>query len=177
MSKSNQNLALIDIFSVARNRKTVQTQIKVTDMPELVAFLCDVADDDTFSVEIVGVEGARGLPGAILSFKGEVNVPCTHCMKSIAVTVEREVPFLFVKTEAEANRMPIDEDEDWEITVGSSHMNIADWVQEEAILSLPAFPKHETCEANEMVQKHKKVQEDVKKPNPFANLRALMQKN
>ncbi len=177
MTKSKQNFATVDIFSVSRKHQRIETQVPVKDMPELCAFLCDVSDSDMIDVVIEGCDGAKGLPGAILQFSGEVSVPCTRCMKPIAVTVEREVPFLFVMTEAQANRLPIDDDDEWEIVVGSDRMNVAQWVQEEAILSLPNFPRHDDCEPPVELQEEQSQEEIAKKPNPFANLRDLMKKN
>ena len=80
-------------------------------------------------------------------------------------------------TESQANRLPIDEDEDWEIVVGSDRMNVAHWVQEEAILSLPNFPRHENCEPPADIKEQEIEPDEIKKPNPFANLKDLMKKN
>ena len=83
-----------------------------------------------------------------------------------------------MKSEAEANRLPVDEDEEWEVVVGSEHLKVADWVQEEVILSLPTFPKHEDCEApySEHLQADGQEAKE-EKPKPFANLRELLKKN
>ena len=177
MTKSKQNFATVDIFSVSRNHQRIETQVPVKSMPELCAFLCDIKDEDVFDVVIEGCDGFKGLPGAILQFSGNVFVPCTRCMKPIEVVVEREVPFLFVLNEVQANRLPIDEDEEWEIVIGSERMNVAEWVQEEAILSLPNFPRHEDCEPPVEIKNEKNEQKEEKKPNPFANLKDLMKKN
>ena len=48
---------------------------------------------------------------------------------------------------------------------------MADWVQEEAILSLPAMPLHDDCE---MAYENTSDEEvEAEKPNPFAALAAL----
>ena len=174
MTKSNQNLVKVDIFNVSRHLQTLTGTVAVAKMPELVKFLANDAGE--FDVTIRGTKGAKGLPGAVLTIKGRVEVPCTHCNGAIPVEIDREVPFLFVKSEAEANRMPLDEDEDMEIVVGSEQMNVAEWVQEEVILSLPTFPKHEDCDMPEMQADEEEIVEPSR-PNPFANLRDLMKKN
>lgn len=173
MSKSDQALEHIDIFSVAKNRQHVQTMVKLEAMPELASLLSAGEASDPFVVDIEGIEGDKGLPGALLTIHGTVFMNCVRCTKPVAVDIDREVPFLFVKDEAQANAVPV-EDEDWEIVVGSDHMNIAEWVQEEIILSLPGFPQHADCEAPQV---HEDEQFEVaidEKPNPFAQLREML---
>ena len=123
-------------------------------------------------------EPAASLPAAMLTIKGKVQMRCTRCTQPIDIDIEREVPFLFVKSEAEANRIPVEEDEEWEVVVGSEHMDVAAWVQEEIILSLPNFPRHDDCEAP---LKHSDIasedEEVIERPKPFANLRDLLKKN
>ena len=178
MSKDKQNFSTVDIFSVAGNRQKINTTVDISEMPELQTLIIDTESVKPFEVSIEGTEGVRGLPGALLSIKGSVQMRCTRCMNPIDVEIDREVPFLFVKSEAEANRIPVDEDEEWEVVVGSEHMDVAHWVQEEVILSLPTFPRHEDCEAPESEALNSQFEEELEeKPKPFANLRDLLKKN
>lgn len=49
---------------------------------------------------------------------------------------------------------------------GARSLSVADWVQEEAILSLPAMPLHDDCE---MAYENTSDEEvEAEKPNPFA---------
>ena len=173
MTKSNQKLLKVDIFSVSRNLLTVQESVSVADMPQLQKLLAN--DEGQLAVTIQGTKGDRGLPGANLTIEGTVNMLCTRCTKPMSVAIHREVPFLFTKTEEQADLIPI-EAEDVEIVVGSEEMNVIDWVQEEVILSLPAFPKHDDCESvlNDWEDDTPDVEE--KRPNPFANLKDLLKK-
>ena len=178
MSKANQNYSTVDIFSIARNRQKINTTVAVSEMPELAGMIVDADVCKPFEVQIEGTDGIKGLPAAILTVKGCVQMLCTRCTKPVEIAIDREVPFLFVKSEAEANRLPVDEDEEWEVVVGSEHLKVADWVQEEVILSLPTFPKHEDCEAPYSEHLQADMQEaKEEKPKPFANLRELLKKN
>ena len=67
MSKSDQALEHIDIFSVAKNRQHVQTMVKLEAMPELASLLSAGEASDPFVVDIEGIEGDKGLPGALLT--------------------------------------------------------------------------------------------------------------
>ena len=88
------------------------------------------------------------------------------------IPVSRELVFRFTKTEAEANALPLDEEgDDEEVIVGSRSLSVADWVQEEAILSLPAMPLHDDCEMDYENTSDEVV--EAEKPNPFAALAAL----
>lgn len=173
MTKSNQKLLKVDIFSVSRNLSTVEGTINVADMPQLQKLLAD--DQGQLFVRIEGTKGDRGLPGANLTIDGTVNMICTRCTKPMPVVVHCEVPFLFTKTEEQADLIPI-EAEDVEIVVGSEDMNVAEWVQEEVILSLPAFPKHEDCESVLDDWEDDMPEIEEKRPNPFANLKDLLKK-
>ncbi len=173
MLKNEQQLDHIDIFSVAKNRQHVQTTVSLEAMPELASLLSAGEASEPFVVDIEGIEGDKGLPGALLSIHGSVFMNCVRCTRPVSVNIDREVPFLFVKDEAQANAVPV-EDEDWEIVVGSEHMNIAEWVQEEIILSLPGFPQHDDCEAPQ-VSEDKQFERAIEvKPNPFAQLREML---
>ena len=178
MSRGNQNFSTVDIFAVASNRQKINTTVAVSEMPELIGLIINSEKVLPFDVRIEGTEGVRGLPGAILTISGHGQMRCTRCTQPIDIEIDREVPFLFVHSEAEANRIPIEEDEEWEVVVGSEHMNIAQWVQEEIILSLPTFPRHDDCHAPENHTSSGQSEEEItQRPKPFANLRDLLKKN
>lgn len=177
MSKA-QNFSTVDIFSIASNRQKINTKVAVSEMPELESLIINSEESHPFEVEIEGIEGVRGLPAALLTVKGKLQMRCIRCMKPLGVEIDREVPFLFVRSEAEANRIPVEEDDEWEVVVGSEHLNVAEWVQEEVILSLPSFPRHDDCEAPQSsVLNDDFEEEELEKPKPFANLRDLLKKN
>lgn len=173
----NFSSTTVDIYSVAKNRQKINTKITLAQMPELCAFLHEPDPAAELQVQITGIEGAKGLPGALLSVKGTLYMRCVRCMQPYQVYIDNEVPFLFAPTEADADRLPVDEDDDWEVTVGSEHLSIADWVQEEVILSLPSFPKHDDCESPEgITEVQSDDYEQEEKPTPFANLKEMLAK-
>jgi uncharacterized protein len=85
-------------------------------------------------------------------------------------SLEREVVFRFARSEAEADSIPIEEDDDVEIVVGSTKLNLLDWIEEEVLLSLPLVPMHET-ECTKHMQTSSVEKEE--KVNPFAELGKL----
>ena len=137
----------LDVFEIARTRQTVEGTLELDEMPELAHFIQALEGSLKFSVTGLGIE-------------------------PVSVPVSRELVFRYTKTEAEANALPLDEEgDDEEVIVGSRSLSVADWVQEEAILSLPAMPLHDDCEMDYENTSDEVV--EAEKPNPFAALAAL----
>lgn len=155
----------LDVFEIARTRQTVEGTLELDEMPELAHFIQALEGSLKFSVTGLGI--VERLPAASLSFEGTVVMQCARCNEPVSVPVSRELVFRFTKTEAEANALPLDE----EVIVGSRSLSVADWVQEEAILSLPAMPLHDDCEMDYENTSDEVV--EAEKPNPFAALAAL----
>ena len=160
----------IDIFELSRTRRTVEGTLTLDELPELSEALegNHKAADVTF--EAVGTAGRNDLPGADLVVRATLTTACVRCGKPYEVKIDKEIPFLFTQTEEEANAMPVDEDGDYEVVVGSRKFDLAQWVQEELILSLPAFPMHDDCEPDEEQLRTHETPETLEKPNPFACL-------
>ena len=69
--------------------------------------------------------------------------------------------------------MPIEEDEEFEIVVGSRKFDLVHWIEEELILSLPAFAQHDDCKPDAERLHTQETEETQAKPNPFACLASL----
>ena len=161
----------IDVFELARTRETVEGDVTLEEMPELAAFVQGVAAPG-FHFVATGLGTIERLPAASLTISGEVVMACARCNEPVTVPIAREITFRFTKTEAEADALPLDEEgEDEDVVVGSRRFSVALWVQEEAILSLPAMPLHEDCEMDYEDDEPEAPEEE--KPNPFAALAQL----
>ncbi len=166
----------LDIFEFARQRAKVAGKLAVETLPKLCSFLAGTGGEVEFDAE--GVGERRGRPAVRLVVSGDVERPCRYCNRPVRVHFKSDQEFLFVKTEEEADARPIDEDEeDEEVTVGSERFSIDAWVEEEAILSLPAVAEHEPddkdCTAGWEAPEEP---EGFEKPNPFAELALLKKK-
>lgn len=168
----------VDIFDFALSLRTLEGEVRLEQMPELAKIVKEI-QDDSLRFTAVGVGTIRGLPAVSLTIEGTVMVTCARCMDLTAVDIDREVTFLIVKSEAEADRLPLDEEgEDEDVIVGSQHFSLAQWVQEEAILSIPAMPMHDDCDVDwEPVDEPADEAPVQEKENPFAALAALKTKN
>lgn len=167
----------IDIFEFSRRHQTLEGDLDLKDLPGLEKMLSGPARLCQAHFHAHGIAGDKGLPGAELTIEARLVTECVRCGEPAEFRVTKTIPFLFAQTEAQANAMPIDEDGDWEIVVGSKRFDPAHWVEEELILSLPMFPKHEDCEmfhSKKLAQEEKEIQKNQTKP--FAGLQELLRK-
>lgn len=143
--ETGMGAVLIDVFRLSQDRQCASGVLEVSELPRLAAapgaFL-----SGHLAWRAQGTEGRRGLAGAVLRVKGELHGTCCRCGAPITLPVHLETSFLFAKSEAEADAIPLSEDGDDEIAVGSTRFDAAAWVEEEVLLALPLFPAHDDCE-------------------------------
>lgn len=162
---------LIDVFRLSHDRATEKGVLEVSDLPLLGDHEAKFTSG-SLAWEAEGTEGRRRLPGALLRIRGVLKGVCCRCGAPLEVEIDRETPFLFVKSEAEADAIPLSEDEDDEIVVGSPRFDVAKWVEEEVLLSLPLYPAHDDCDAPENPL-HEEEEPGMERVSPFAALAAL----
>ncbi len=168
-------MTTIDIFELSRARKTIEGDLGLEDFPQLATFLEGEGKDARVHYVAVGTAGRDGKPGAELTLHGVMRTRCVLCGEPYEEVIDKTVPFLFTKTEAEADAMDIAEDGEFEVVVGSKKFDVNFWVEEELMLSLPAFPQHDDCEPDrsKLSSREDPQQAAQQKENPFAVLAAL----
>lgn len=166
----------IDIFELSRAKAVQEGFLTIEDLPNLREILAAENPKAEVHFKAVGTGTRRRMASALLEIEASLTTECARCGKELVIEISRSVPFLFARTEDEADRMPIEEDGEDEVVVGSSKFDTAHWVEEELILSLDLFPAHEDCEPER--EKLETADEDasVERPNPFAGLAGLMKK-
>lgn len=164
-----------DAFELSRLRRRLDGQLAVARLPRLGAELADPASHIDYAVH--GGPDAQGHPGALLRLQGSLRLKCERCGEALDFALEREVRFRFVRSEVEADALPLEEEGEEEVVVGSQSMSLADWVEEEVLLSLPVAPKHEDCIAHAVARENLEVSVDAQPPQgrrqPFAALASL----
>lgn len=173
---TEEKMQYIDIFELSRARAEIEGTFTAADLPEALSLLEGEQRDIQVSWKAQGTPGRRELAGADLILDAEIVTACVRCGKPVTIRIEKTVPFLFTKTEKEADAMPIEDDEEYEIVVGSRKFDLAHWVEEEIILSLPAFAQHDDCEPDREKMHTEETVETAAKPNPFACLAGLKTK-
>ena len=135
----------INIFELARRGETIEGEVAVKDLPNLLGFTA--TENGTLRFVATGLGERRGLPAVDLDMEGDVDISCARCLKPMSVHIASGAVFRLVRTEAEANALPIEDDEeDEDVLVGSRNFDLEKWVEEEAILALPRMVVHDACE-------------------------------
>lgn len=162
----------IDIFELSRTRGEIEGDLALADLPGLSETLEGAQKSAAVHFHAKGTAGRDDLPGAALEIHAKIQTMCSRCGKPVEVTVDKTVPFLFTRSEEQADAMDISEDGEFEVVVGSTKFDVAAWVQEELILSLPAFPQHARCEVDE-AELEAADENFQERENPFAVLAGL----
>jgi uncharacterized protein len=157
------------VFELARERQSVMGELSLAAMPRLRASLA--RPDGHLAYRIFGVVDELGRPGAEMQLSANLVLECQRCNQELAYPLRRDARFRFVSSEEELNALPI-EDDDVDVIVGSRHMDIAAWVEDEAILSLPLVPRHDDCGPAVAFPEQDREEEGAR-PNPFAALAGL----
>ncbi len=164
-----------DAFELSRLRQRLAGQLEVARLPRLAAELAAPSGQVVYTVQ--GGPDAQGHPGALLRLRSTLRLKCERCAEALDFVLEREVRFRFVRSEGEADALPLEDEGDEEVVVGSQAMSLADWLEEEVLLSLPVAPKHEVCNAPAVAWENPEVTLAEQPPEgrrqPFAALAAL----
>jgi uncharacterized protein len=164
-----------DAFELSRSRQQLSGELAVSDLPRLAAELAAPVGQIDYTV--LGGPDAQGHPGARLRLSARLKLKCERCAEPLDCAIARDVRFRFVRSEAEADALPLEDEGEEEVVVGSPAMALADWVEEEILLSLPVAPKHESCTAPVRTWENPELAADEPRTEgrrqPFAALASL----
>jgi uncharacterized protein len=171
----------IDTSSFARNGASREGQLELRAMPRLGASL--VNRHGTVSYHCEGFVDALRRPSMRLAVHGSLPLRCDRCGAQTDFELAVERVFFFVDTEAELAAIPVDDSPE-EALLGSAHFDLAELIEDEAILQLPISARHPDCapaatlpvaEAG-AARGEDRAQGDASpsgRPNPFAKLAEL----
>ena len=145
----------------------MEGEVAVSQLPRLSELV--TASDGALRYDIDGLIDDEGHPAANLHLHAQLTLICQRCNSPLQFGFDRTTRFRFIDSEEELNALPIEDDE-IEAVVGSRNMSVHDWVEDEAILSLPLVPRHDECDA--AAGSHETAR-PVSALNPFAELLAL----
>ena len=156
----------IDSFELARASRQIDGCVNVADLLRLSSLLAD--SSGALHYRVTGVADVEGQPGAQLQLTGLLRLTCQRCNEPLEFQLDRAVLFRFMASEEALNAMPIQEEE-IDAVVGSRTMNVRDWIEDEAMLSLPLVARHDECLAASSTPDF----DPVEVANPFAALSAM----
>ncbi len=157
----------IDTFELARSHAHLEGKVEIEQLPRLAQSLA--SSDGVLRYGIDGLIDDDGHPSADMHLDGMLQLTCQRCNNPLEFALDRTTRFRFVTSEDELNALPVEDDE-VDAVIGSCALNLYDWIEEEAILSLPLVPRHDGCP----MPVHRGADADAAtRQNPFAVLAAL----
>ena len=73
----------INIFELARRGETIEGEVAVKDLPNLLGFTA--TENGTLRFVATGLGERRGLPAVDLDMEGDVDISCARCLKPMSV--------------------------------------------------------------------------------------------
>ena len=161
----------IDPLALADKGRQFKGSLPLSKMTRLQDLLADGQGEAGFVLRF-GRDGKVATVTGVV--EAELALQCQCCLGAIPWPVHCQVSLGVVRSLAEADLLP----ESYEpLLLEEDSMPLADIVQEELLLALPAIPQHEVCEPAAQAAPIEEIKspEVPKRPNPFAVLATLKQ--
>ena len=161
------NAFVIDAFEFCRINGSREG---VTPVAEMTRLIKDCADSSgTIAWKVQGGTSKLGYPQLTLSVAGSVQLICQRCLTPFSYPIDASTTLMLGKDDEHADEIEdAVDDESVDVIVGSRAMNMADLIEDEALLALPFSPRHEQCPDTALLDS---VNTEMK--SPFAGLRDL----
>jgi len=122
-----------------------------------------------FAIDGQGIPNVRGQISAVLE------LTCQRCLETMKIPVTVKISLGIVGSENEAKRLPEQYDP---VVMHGEQLLIAEMVEDEILLALPAIPRHDpadcaAAERAEKVRQDRAGESDASAANPFAVLAKL----
>lgn len=164
------NAFVIDAFEFCRLKERREGEIPVADLPRLAEESVDKSGAIRWVLQ--GGSDMRGHPQLNLAVSGALNLMCQRCLTPFAFQVESDATLILAQDESSADEIDAQlADESVEVIVGSHSFDVAQVIEDEALLTIPLSPKHDVCPD----LAGKAVPQEVEKESPFAVLKKLKQ--
>jgi len=172
-----------DLFAFIRAGESASGTVHLTDMPRLLAEQAADAPADAntqFRWHLQGLVREEATAGQLprqrlfvdLEVDGVVWLQCQRCLKAYEQPLPVRTRLEVMRSEAEADAAPLDDDEA-DVIVGSRSFDLITQVEDELLLTLPVSPRHTVC-PDEVPPEEAEAE---KKPSPFAVLANLKTKH
>jgi uncharacterized protein len=129
---------VIDGLQFARGALEQRGALGMEQLPRLAQMQCTTGGLDYV---LRGSISGHGEPCLRVSVTGGVQVVCQRCLGMLSVPIEVDTELQFA-----GNLREIAEaDDDIDRVLASKAMGVAELVEDEVLLALPAVPRHEAC--------------------------------
>ena len=135
---------IVDSFEFCRSAGQASGTTPVAEFKRLCADLADNSGELRWSFQ--GGLHADGDPQLVMDVAGEVTLVCQRCLMPYTQALQSRSTLVLAADEAQADEAEERIDDDSiDVIVGSRSMDLMVLVEDEALLSLPLSPRHETC--------------------------------
>jgi uncharacterized protein len=165
---------IIEPLHLADKRGELKGEIAVSNLERIADLL--YSDEGSVTVELF-----FGREGRLATVDGRIHtvlqLECQNCLQALEWTVDSAVKLGIVSSIEQANRL----DERYEpLLVEAETMHLSDLIEDELLLCLPSYPKHQhSCLAEQPSNNNTQLAEPAPKSaseNPFSIL-ATLKKN
>ncbi|MEW6764774.1 MAG: YceD family protein [Pseudomonadota bacterium] len=154
----------LDVRGLVRQGVSLEGELSTSEMPRLNGIILNDAPVQ-FSLVFGKDEEGRAVVEGVL--KTAVEMICQRCLKPVSIELKPEIGLGVVATEAEARQLP---DHLEPLVLSDEPVSVADLIEDEILLALPAVPRH----AHQCVAEHREHEGMEKTDNPFAALRDMV---
>ncbi|GCB02900.1 DUF177 domain-containing protein [Ralstonia sp. SET104] len=177
------NFRAFDLFAFIRAGEPASGTVNLADMSRLLAEQAADAPADVNTQfrwkmhgavreEATAGQAARQRLFIDLEVDGAVWLQCQRCLKAYEQPLPVRSRLEVMRSEAEADAAPLDDDEA-DVIVGSRSFDLITQIEDELLLALPVSPRHAVC-PDEVLPEEAEAE---KKPSPFAVLANLKTKH
>ncbi len=160
------NATTVDAFEFCRLGEERSGVTPVAAFGRLSGEVADASGELRWS--FAGGRHPQGLPRIVMKVDGDVSLICQRCLSSFRHPVTSEAVLVLARDEAAADEVEeLLDDDSIDVIVGSAAQDLLQLVEDEALLSLPLSPRHQTCPGGAPA-----LPED-KPESPFAVLKKL----
>lgn len=170
----------LDVEGFARHASSLEGQTPAAELTRLA----DMAAEETPAhgwPEVVwqahgeqrSVRAGESQVWLRLQVTAQVSLTCQRCLKPMAVPLELEREYRFVRDEDQAASLDLDAEEDV-LSLGG-RFDLIELIEDELLLALPLVPRHDQC-PEPLAQPKAEPEFEVEpeeRPNPFAALAGL----
>ncbi len=161
---------VIDAFEYSRLKECREGDVAVSDLARLSEELADASGALHWSLQ--GGADAIGHSQLRLSVSGAVNLMCQRCLAPFVFDLASESILVLAKSEVHADEIEAAlEDDAVDVIVGLKALNVAELIEDEALLAIPLAPKHEICPDGVALE----GVGSARKASPFAMLKGIKQ--
>ncbi len=176
----------VDVYEAARTGRSLQGSLQMIECPRVLALRevptpvqAELLGEDARMSGIdwaarfyqVQATGQASQSWMALRFSTRLLQKCVRCLEPVVVEIAQERSFVFVGSEERAAEL--DEDlEDADVLVGSRRFDLAELIEDELILALPALPQHESCDLPAQARQ-RRIIEEARDKRPFDLLKAV----